>query len=140
GGGAAADVRGGAAAVLKQSAESRFHAFDACSIASPRSTAWTPRTPLTICVMCRSTTRLASDKACRGERPYSSPISLTISTVAIAASSSRVRLKPNVNQPLLARRARGSDRRNRRNSGCSWKLHLHLHGAVERRPGDLPVA
>ena len=30
-----------------------------------------------------STNRLASDKACRGAKPYSSPISLTISTVAI---------------------------------------------------------
>src|ERR1700730_1388623 len=43
-------------------AESRFQALGsiACSIASPRSRAWTPRIPLTICVMPRSTTSLAS--------------------------------------------------------------------------------
>ena len=91
---------------------------------------------MTICVMRRSTTRLASDKACRGEKPYSSPISLTISTVAIAAASSRVRLKPNVNQPLLATRAG----QRQAQLGMQLELHLHLHGAVERRPGDLPVA
>src|SRR5215472_17369241 len=65
--------------------------------------AWMPRTPLTIWVMRRFTTRPANDKAWRGEKPYSSPISLTISTVAIAAASSRLRPKPKVSHPLIWR-------------------------------------
>src|SRR5262249_20882529 len=82
---------------------SRFYAFGSmhCSIES---------SPLTIWVMRRSTTRLANDKAWRGEKPCSSPISLTISTVAIAAASSRLRPKPKVSQPLIWR-ARGNARR-----------------------------
>src|SRR5262249_13645527 len=45
--------------------ESRFHALGSlhCSIESSRRRACTPRIPLTIWVMRRSTTRLASDKA-----------------------------------------------------------------------------
>src|SRR5262249_57070473 len=38
-----------------------------------------------------------------GEKPYSSPISLTISTVAIAAASSRLRPKLKVSHPLIWR-------------------------------------
>src|ERR1700738_727254 len=123
--------------VLRVGCESRFQALGciACSIASPRSRAWTPRTPLTICVMRRSTTRLASDKACRGAKAYSSPISLTISTVAIAAASSRVLLEPDVKQPLLAKRARGSDRRN---SGCSWNSITTSMGQLSAGPATSP--
>ena len=80
-----------------------------------RRSACTPRTPFTICVTRRWTTRLARESASFEDSSYCSVMSFTISTVAIAAASSRFGWKPNVSHPSSVR-ARGSG------NACTWRI------------------
>ena len=69
---------------------------------------WTPRVPFTICVILKSTTRLAMARASFLCRPYCSHIRSSIAPRAMIVASFRSSCKPNVSHPIGVS-ARGTD-------------------------------